>query len=184
VPGRSEKDKMLAGEPYVATDPELSADRQHCDSVLREFNAEPDEDARFRLLEGLLGGIGAGAYVRPPLYCDYGYNIKLGADAYLNFGAVFLDCTAVTLGAHAQVGPGVQFLTADHPLEPRLRRADVEFAAPIAVGENAWIGGGAILCPGVTIGADTVVGAGSVVTRDLPAGVLAVGVPCRVLRSL
>jgi maltose O-acetyltransferase len=175
---------MLAGEPYRAGDPELVAARRRCESVLRAFNAEPDREARMLLLEGLFGAVGSGAYVRPPVLCDYGSNVYLGEGVYVNFGAVFLDCAAVTLGAAAQVGPGVQFLAADHPLDPELRRSGVECAKPISVGDNVWIGGGAILCPGVSVGENSVVGAGSVVTRDIPAGVLAVGTPCRVLREL
>ena len=175
---------MLAGELYRADDPELVADRRRCDDVLRRFNDAADEDARRRALAELLGGLGEGAEVRPPFACDYGANITLGPRAFVNFNAVVLDVVAVTIGAAAQLGPGVQLLAADHPRDPAVRRSGLERGAPVSIGENAWIGAGAIVCPGVDVGADAIVGAGSVVTRSVPAGVVAAGVPCRVLREL
>ena len=122
--------------------------------------------------------------IEPPLRCDYGAQISLGARSFVNFGAIILDCAAVTIGADVQIGPNVQLLTPTHPLDPELRRTGIEGAAPITIGDGVWLGGGVIVCPGVTIGADTVVGAGSVVVRELPARVLAVGNPCRVVRDL
>lgn len=175
---------MLAGELYRASDPELVAARRRCEDLLRRFNAEPAEGARRQILAEVLGGLGDGAEVRPPFHCDYGEHIAIGPGAFLNFGAVILDVCPVTIGAAAQLGPGVQLLAADHPRDPGERRSGLENGAPVAVGENAWIGGGAIVCPGVSVGADSIVGAGSVVTRDVPAGVVAAGVPCRVLREV
>jgi maltose O-acetyltransferase len=169
----TEKQKMIAGELYRAGDPELTADRERCEALLRrEAFAE------------LLGAIGAETTIRAPFFCDYGYNVFLGAQVFVNFNCVFLDCAAITIGNRVQVGPGVQLLAADHPLDPAQRRDGLELAAPIEVGDNVWMGGGAIVCPGVSIGADSVIGAGSVVTRDIPAGVVAVGNPCQVLRSV
>ena len=175
---------MLAGELYRADDPELVAERRRCQDVLRRFNGEPDEEARLALLHELLGPVGDGAVVQPPLLCDYGYNLSLGAGAFVNYGAVVLDVAPVTVGDRAQIGTSVQLLTADHPREADLRRQGAERGLPIAIAENAWIGSGAILCPGVTVGANTIVGAGSVVTRTLPADVVAAGNPCRVVRPL
>ena len=132
----------------------------------------------------LLGGFGAGSDIRPPLRCDYGYQTFVGARCFANWGLVSLDVATVTIGDDVQIGPNVQLLTATHPLEPGPRRDKWEAARPIVIGDNVWLGGGVIVCPGVTIGADTVVGAGSVVVRDLPAGVVAVGSPARVVRDL
>jgi maltose O-acetyltransferase len=180
----TEKEKMLTGELYRASDPQLADERRHCESLLRVFNEETDEGARSALLAQLLGRAGAGAEVVPPFRCDYGYNISLGTGAFVNYGAIVLDVAPVTLGDHVLVASGVQILTADHPRDPELRRSGLECGSPIAIEENAWIGGGAILCPGVTVGKDSIIGAGSVVTRDVPAGTVAAGNPCRVIREL
>ena len=170
----------------MADDPELLADHARARLLVERFNAtsvtEPDE--RQALLEELLGHVGEGAEIRPPFQCDYGYPISLGARSFINYGAFVLDCAPVTIGAEVWIATGVQLLTATHPLEAAPRRAGWESAAPITIEDGAWLGGGAIVCPGVTIGENTVVGAGSVVTRDLPAGVLAVGNPARVVREL
>jgi len=181
---RSEKEKMLAGELYLASDPELVAERRRCRELLRAFNGEPDEEARSPLLRDLLGQVGEAAFVQPPFACDYGYNISLGDDVFINFNAVILDCAPVTIGDRAQIAPGVQLLAADHPRQPELRRELRELARPVTVGANVWIGAGAIVCPGVTVGEDSIIGAGSVVTRDVPPGVIVVGNPCRVVREL
>lgn len=174
---------MLAGELYRADDPELVADRERCQSLLRAFNGEADAATRSSVLRELLGSLGEGASVQAPLTCDYGYNISLGAGSFINYRAIILDVVSVVIGDRAQVGTAVQILTADHPRDPELRRTGAESGAPVTVGDNAWIGSGAIVCPGVTIGADTVIGAGAVVTRDIPPGVVAAGNPCRVIRS-
>lgn len=181
----TEKEKMLAGEGYVASDPELVAERRRAQEVLHRFNAAAPEawDDAAALLAGLFGALGEGTVVMPPFRCDYGYNVRIGANGFLNYGCVFLDCCPITIGDHLQMGPGVQLYTATHPLDPGLRRS-VESALPITIGNDVWIGGGAILLPGVRVGDNTVVGAGSVVTRDLPANVLAAGNPCRVLRAI
>jgi maltose O-acetyltransferase len=180
-----QKERMLAGEPYIADDPELAADAARCQTVLDRFNAAGLNDAeRMAILRELLADVGAGAVVRAPLRMDYGYQTTIGGGTFVNVGAVILDVARVTIGADVQIGPNVQLLTPTHPLEPAARRTKLEAAEPIAIGDNAWLGGGVIVCPGVTIGADTVVGAGAVVTRDLRAGVLAVGNPARVIREL
>jgi maltose O-acetyltransferase len=183
---RTERGKMLRGELYLATDPELVAARVRARRLTRRFNAAEPGDAELAraILAELLGALGRDAWIEAPFHCDYGSQIALGDGAFVNMNCVFLDCAAITIGAQAQLGPGVQLLAATHPLDPAARAAGPELARPIAIGARAWLGGGAIVLPGVTIGADTVVGAGSVVTRDLPAGVLAVGNPFRVVRRL
>jgi maltose O-acetyltransferase len=182
--GASEKDKMLAGESYRASDPELVHERQRCRSLLQAFNTQPDEEQRWDLLRELLGRLGSGTYIQPPFACDYGYNVSIGENAFINFNAVILDCAPVTIGDGTQIGPGVQLLAADHPRDPQTRRALLELARPISIGSNVWLGAAAIVLPGVSVGDDSVIGAGSVVTRDVPGGVLAVGNPCRVVREL
>jgi maltose O-acetyltransferase len=131
-----------------------------------------------------LGSIGPGAEVRAPLYCDYGYNIRIGARTFVNYGVVALDVAPITIGEDVQIGPNVQLLTATHPVDAERRREKWEYARPINIGDNVWIGGGAIVCPGVTIGDNSVVGAGAVVIRDLPENVVAVGNPARVIREI
>lgn len=154
--------------------------------LLDLFNATKagEADERPALLRRLLGGCGEGSVIKPSFRCDYGFNIVIGRNVFVNYDCVFLDCNRITIGDFVQIGPSVQIYTAQHPADPEERRSGLEFALPITIGDNVWIGGGAILCPGVTLGADTVVGAGSVVTRDLPAGVVAVGNPCRVVRKI
>jgi maltose O-acetyltransferase len=180
------RERMLAGELYIADDPELARDSARAQRLTHQINtADPTDHTRRRgLLTELLGGFGEGSEIRPPLWCDYGYQTVVGARCFVNFGLVSLDVATVTIGDDVQIGPNVQLLTAFHPTEPGPRRDKWEAARPIVIGDNVWLGGGVIVCPGVTIGADTVVGAGSVVLRDLPAGVLAVGSPARVVRTL
>lgn len=177
---------MLAGDLYVADDPVLAQDSARARALTHEYNAShPSETAaRQRILAELLGSVGEGTEIRAPFYCDYGHQTQIGARTFINFGLVALDVGRITIGDDVQIGPYVQLLTATHPLEPAPRRAKWEAARPITIGDNVWLGGGVIVCPGVEIGADTVVGAGAVVTRDLPPGVLAVGTPARVVRSL
>ena len=183
---RTQRERMLAGDPYLADDPELVAESRRAAELTKRFNESSPGDvgARRRILEELLGSLGEGAEIRPPFYCDYGYNTHVGARTFVNVGLVGLDVARITIGEDVQIGPYVQLLTPTHPLEPGPRRERWEAAEPITIGDNAWLGGGVVVCPGVTIGADTVVGAGAVVTQDLPDGVLAVGVPARVVRSL
>ena len=145
------------------------------------FNAPGRTDGeRLSLLTARFARVGAGALVRPPFFCDHGYNISLGADAFLNFNCIILDVEAVSIGDGTAIGPAVQILASDHPRDPSLRREKVRFGRPVAIGANVWIGGGAIILPGVTIGDDAIVGAGSIVTRDVPAGVTVAGNPARV----
>jgi maltose O-acetyltransferase len=171
---------MLAGELYLAADPELVAEREHCERLLREYNVHGEA----AVLRELLGSVGKEAYIRPPFFCDYGYNITLGENVFLNFNCVILDVVAVTIGDRVQMASAVQLLAADHPLDAEERASGREFGRPIAIEDDVWLGGGAIVCPGVTIGRGSVIGAGSVVSRDIPPGVVAVGNPCRVLRKL
>jgi maltose O-acetyltransferase len=177
----SEKEKMLAGDLYRAVGPEIAADAARASAWLARYNAATtaSADERHAMLTELFAAVGEGAVIRPPFHCDYGYNINLGERAFLNFGCVFLDVAAVTIGAMTQIGPGVQILTADHPRDPALRRRGLECGRPVRIGANVWIGGGAILTPGVVVGDDAIIGAGAVVTRDVPAGATAVGNPGR-----
>jgi maltose O-acetyltransferase len=177
---------MRRGALYLASDPLLVAARARARRLWRRFNESDAADLALReaLLRELFGSVGAGAWVEPPFYCDYGTQISLGAGAYVNMNCVFLDPAAIHVGAQAFLGPAVQLLTATHPIDAATRVAGPELARPIAVGARAWLGGGVIVCPGVTIGEDSTVGAGSVVVRDLPARVLAAGNPCRVVRAL
>ncbi|MHA6794082.1 sugar O-acetyltransferase [Pseudonocardia bannensis] len=183
---RSQRERMLAGDPYIARDPELAAENTRALALVARFGAVGlrDREEGRRILAELLGSIGEGTVIRPPLYCDYGYQIHVGAHVFVNFGLVALDVATITIGDDVQIGPNVQLLTPTHPVEPEPRRARIEAARPITIGDNVWLGGGVIVLPGVSIGEDTVVGAGAVVTRDLPAGVVAVGNPARVVRSL
>ena len=183
---KSMRDRMLAGELYLADDPELAGESARAQRLTHEINTiDPTlTERRLALLRELLGSFGEGSEIRPPLRMDYGYQTTVGARTFANFGLVVLDVATVTIGDDVQIGPNVQLLTATHPLEPGPRRDKWESARPVVIGDNVWLGGGVIVCPGVTIGANTVVGAGSVVTRDLPADVVAAGSPARVLRSL
>ena len=178
----TEKQKMIAGELYSAADPELQRDQAAAVAWMTAYNtpnATTAQDRQAGLIEGL-GEVGRDVVIRPPFHIDYGYNITLGDGVFMNFGCVVLDVVAVTIGEGTQIGPGVQILTADHPRDPIERRSGREFGRPIHIGANVWIGGGAIILPGVTIGDDAVIGAGAVVTRDVPAGATAVGNPARV----
>ena len=180
------KERMLAGEPYLADDPELAADALRAAELSRAYNDTVPADAagRRRLLEELLGSVGDDVEIRQPFRVDYGYQIHIGPRTFANWGLVAADVARIDIGADVQIGPQVQLLTPTHPTDPEPRRAKWEAAEPIVIGDNVWLGGGVIVCPGVTIGPDTVVGAGSVVTRDLPARVVAVGNPARVIRQL
>ena len=179
--GRSEKAKMLAGELYRAIGPELAADALRADRLLRAYNATAleESDRRSTLLAELLGHAGEGVIVRPPFYCDYGYNIRLARGTFVNFGCVFLDVVGIEVGEGCQIGPKAQILTADHPRDPDLRSQGLESGKPVRLGRNVWIGSGAIVLPGISIGDDAIVGAGSVVTRDIPPGATVMGNPAR-----
>jgi maltose O-acetyltransferase len=176
---------MLAGEPYLADDPELVEERRHAARLIEAFNATPkDREEGRHILAELLGALGEGTEIRAPFYCDYGYQIFVGARAFANFGLVALDVAPIRIGDDVQIGPNVQLLTPTHPVEPERRLARIEGGRPITIGDNVWLGGGVIVCPGVTIGENTVVGAGAVVVKNLPPNVLAVGNPARAIRSL
>ena len=179
----SEKEKMLAGELYRASDPELQADAARAQDWMARFNAALTSTAaeRHAMMAGLFASVGDGATIRPPFYCDYGYNIHLGAGVFLNFGCILLDVAPIRIGDLTQIGPGVQILTPDHPREPEARAGGLEFARPIIVGRNVWIGGGALLMPGVTVGDDAIIGAGAVVTRSVAPGAVVGGNPARPL---
>ncbi|OOW65226.1 maltose acetyltransferase [Xanthomonas axonopodis pv. melhusii] len=179
---QTEKQKMLAGELYNAADAQLQADQAAAAVWMERYNATGAQSSaqRHALLVERLAEVGANAVIRPPFHCDYGYNIHLGAGVFLNFNCVILDICQVYIGDGTQVGPAVQFYAADHPRDAAGRASGLEFGRPIRVGRNVWIGGGAIILPGVSIGDDAVIGAGAVVTRDVPAGAIAVGNPARV----
>ncbi len=177
----SERQKMISGLPYDPGDLELQADQTAAKQWMARYNAamaaSPAE--RRDLLRQRMGEVGEGAIIRPPFHCDYGYNIRLGRNVFMNFNCIVLDVCEVEIGDQTQIGPAVQILTADHPRDPVQRAEGIEFGKPVTIGRNVWIGGGAIILPGVTIGDDAVIGAGSVVTRDVPEGATAVGNPAR-----
>lgn len=182
----SDKEKMLAGELYRANVPELVAERAVAQRILAQYNATDarDQAGRLELLRRLFGAVGEGADVQPRFHCDYGYNIRLGQRCFINYNCVFLDCAAIEIGDDLQMGPAVQLYTANHPLDRAQRLAGWEAAKPIRIGSGVWFGGGAIVLPGVTIGDGAVIGAGSVVTRDVPAESVALGNPARIRRTL
>ena len=182
----TEKEKMLRGMLYYADDSTLCADRVRAKELCHAYNQlRPSDAAGMReLLQRLLGETGETFCVTAPFWCDYGYNIHLGKNFYANHNCVILDCAKVTFGDHVMVGPNCGFYTACHPIDPQQRREGVEFARPITVGNDVWFGGSCTVLPGVTIGDGCVIGAGSVVTRDIPANTVAAGNPCRVLRSI
>lgn len=177
---------MLAGDAYDPADAELQALAQRAHALARAYDAcfiSNPEQAR-QLLQQLLGEVGPDVLIKPPLYVDYGSNITIGAGTFANYGLTALDVAAITIGRDVRIGPHVQLLTPTHPLDPEARRSSFEAARPIVIGDNVWLGGGAIVLAGVTIGENSVVGAGAVVTRDVPADVVVVGNPARVLRKL
>jgi maltose O-acetyltransferase len=178
---RSEKEKMLAGELYHAGDRELQADAAKAKAWMSRYNASmaASADERRCLLRELLGAVGDETVVRPPFFCDYGYNIHLGSGVFLNFNCVILDVVRVAIGSGTQIGPAVQIYAADHPHNPAARKTGAEFGRPVRIGSNVWIGGGAIILPGVTIGDDAVIGAGAVVTKDVTNGRTVRGNPAR-----
>jgi maltose O-acetyltransferase len=179
------RDRMQRGQLYLAGDPDSRADYRRIQDLLARFNAAPPraDIERRGLLAQMLSDVGERVTIRPPFFCEYGA-ISIGQDTFVNVDVIMLDVCPISIGASCQIGPRVQLLTPAHPIDPEPRRIGWEYGAPITLGDNVWLGGGAIVCPGVTIGQDTVVGAGAVVTRDLPAGVVAVGVPARVLRRI
>ena len=183
---KTEKQKMLAGELYNALDKEISEERVITRLLLKRLNetAENESALRTEILRELLPNAGESLWIQPPFYCDYGYNLKIGEKVFFNFNCVVLDVTYVTIGSRTLFGPNVQVYTATHPLDFQERAKGLEYAKPISIGEDVWIGGSAVICPGVTIGDRTVIGAGSVVTKNIPADVFAAGNPCKVIRQL
>jgi len=182
---RTERDKMLAGELYDALDPDLLRDRDRARDLCQSLNAsrESDRELRRQLLLQLFGKGGDTVWMQPPFYCDYGSNIELGERVFFNFNCVVLDVCPIKIGDFTLFGPSVQILTPVHPLEAGLRRKQ-EYGKPIEIGSDVWVGGGALILPGVRIGSKTVIGAGSVVARDIPEGVFAAGNPCRIIREI
>ena len=182
---KAENEKMLAGELYDALDPELVEARERAKDLCHDLNAtrEREQAVRRRILMELLGSGGDSVWMQPPFYCDYGSNIYLGERVYFNFNCVILDVCEVTIGDFTFFGPAVQIYTVTHPLDAELRRTQ-EFGKPVSIGSDVWVGGGAIILPGVRIGSKTVIGAGSVVTKDIPDGVVAAGNPCRIIRQV
>lgn len=182
---KTEKEKMLSGKLYDALDPQLTDERIKARLLIKALNEsrEDEPEKRTEILKQLIPHAGAGLWLQPPFYCDYGYNIKLGERVFFNFNCVVLDVMPVTIGSRTLFGPNVQIYTAMHPMDHKERATGLEFAKPITIGEDVWIGGSVVICPGVTIGDRSVIGAGSVVTKDIPADVVAAGNPCKVIRS-
>jgi maltose O-acetyltransferase len=182
---RSEREKMLAGELYRASDPELAQMELRAQTLLSRYNTtlRTEVELRAALLRDLFGAVDEGANIRPPFYCDYGVHIRAGRNLFMNFDCVLLDCAEITIGDDVQIGPAVQIYTATHPLDPAVRRSGLEAAKTVHIGDNVWIGGAAVILPGVTIGDNAVIGAGSVVTRDVPVDTVVVGNPARAVKA-
>ncbi|MGM7445751.1 sugar O-acetyltransferase [Streptomyces tunisiensis] len=183
---RTNLERMLAGDLYIADDPEIGRRLDRAMRLAARYQATyvEERDQAKAVLAELLGSVGEDVEIRPPLFVDYGSNITVGARTFVNYHLTALDVAAITIGEDCQIGPNVQLLTPTHPVEPGPRRDKLEAARPITIGDNVWIGGGAVVCPGVTIGDNSVIGAGAVVTKDVPANVVAVGNPARPVRSL
>ncbi len=178
---------MLRGDVYLASDATLTAERKRARELLHRINNQPPRECSCPdevLVHELLPNATPPLWLRPPFYCDYGYNLHIGKDVFINFNCVFLDCAPITIGPHTQFGPNGQIYTASHPLSAARRRDAHELALAISIGADCWIGGSAVLCPGVTIGNRCVIGAGAVVTKDIPDDSVAVGNPARVIRDL
>jgi maltose O-acetyltransferase len=184
MPTRSEKEKMLAGESYNCLDPDLETEHLKARELLRRYNLSEEAPERQTILQQLLGQLGKNSIVEPPFYCSYGRNIYIGDHVFLNVLCTILDCNEVRIGNHVMIGPAVQIYTAAHELQARARNQGLEVAKAIVIEENVWVGGGAILLPGVRIGRNAVVGAGAVVSRDVPTNTVVVGNPARVIREI
>ncbi len=182
----NQKERMLSGLPYKAWEDGLDAERAACKARIYEFNLlRPEEQDRIpELLKKLLGKTGKRLWIEPPFHCDYGWNIEVGENFYANYGLTILDVGKVTFGDNVMLAPNVSVYAAGHPVHPASRNSGYEYGAPVTVGNNVWIGGSAVILPGVTVGDNAVIGAGSVVTKDVPANVIAVGNPCRVIREI
>lgn len=184
MPAMTEKEKMLAGERYNLLDPDLEVERQKAKALLHRFNQAEAESEQQTILQQMLGGIGQNSIIWPPFHCSYGKNTYLGDHVFINYMCTILDNNVVRIGTHVMIGPGVQIYTAAHPLQAEPRNQGWEVAKSIEIEDNAWIGGGAILLPGVRIGKNSVVGAGAVVTRSVPADTVVAGNPARVIRNI
>lgn len=182
----TEKEKMIAGKAYLAYGEELTSERMRAKELVYRFNNLPpaEQEEKNSILLRLFGELGDGFWIEAPFRCDYGYNIHAGKNLYINYNCVILDCSPVTIGDNVMFGPNVSLFAAGHPVHPQPRTAGWEYGRPIAIGSRVWIGGNTVINPGVTIGENSVIGAGSVVTKDIPANVIAVGNPCRVLRPI
>lgn len=182
----TEKEKMLRGELYFAFGDELSSERQHAKEVIFRYNSllPAQTDERNELLRELFGSTGNSFFIEPPFRCDYGYNIHWGENSYANYNCTILDCAEVKVGNNVLIGPNVNIFTAGHPVSPSLRLEGLEYAYPIEIGDNVWIGGGTTINPGVKIGKNSIIGSGSVVTKSIPENVIAAGNPCRVIRTI
>ncbi|MGN6647778.1 MAG: sugar O-acetyltransferase [Cytophaga sp.] len=183
---KTELEKMLSGELYLATDPVLLEMRNRARALFMEYNTTLNEQVQERkaILESLLGGLGDNIDIQPPFFCDYGIHIRLGSNVFINYNCTILDCAKVTLGNNVFVGPNVSLYAAYHPVVASERIKGPELASPITIKDNVWLAGNVVVCQGVTIGENTTIGAGSVVTRDIPANVFAAGNPCKVIRHL
>ena len=180
----TEKEKMLAGDLYNHYDEELTADRAAIASKVAAYNQLKTDDEKKEYLKQMLGKKGDNVEIKTPFMCDYGYNIEVGDNVFLNYNCMLLDCNKIKIGNNVLIAPNVQMYAATHPVDYRVRLEELEMAYPITIEDNVWIGGGAIICPGVTIGKNSVIGAGSVVVKDIPANSVAVGNPCRVVKTL
>ena len=183
---KTEKEKMLAGELYDPLDTQLVEERRRARILIKELNEtrEDEIEKRSRILKELIPGAGGELWLQPPFYCDYGTNMEIGEKVFFNFNCIVLDVAQVRIGNRTLFGPNVQIYTATHPMSSKERASGLEYAKPITIGDDVWVGGSVVICPGVTIGDRSVIGAGSVVTKDIPADVFAAGNPCRVIRQL
>lgn len=183
---KSEKEKMISGKPYKAFGDELLAERQYAKEMIFDFNSlRPNQiDERNEILKRLLGKTKDKYFIEPPFRCDYGYNIEIGENFYSNYNLIILDCAPVKIGDNVLIGPNVSIYTAGHPLHYEIRNQEYEYAFPIIIGDNVWIGGNVVINPGVSIGENSVIGSVSVVTKDIPKNVIAIGNPCKVLRVI
>lgn len=182
----TEKEKMLAGKPYKSFEPQLFEERQFAKDLVYQINQlHPFKlEQRNEFFKKLFGHTGAQFHIEPPFYCDYGYNISIGENFYSNYNCIILDCAPVTIGDNVLLAPNVAIYTAGHPLHHEPRNEAYEYAFPVTIGNNVWIGGNTVINPGITIGDNTVIGSGSIVTKDIPANVIAVGSPCKAIRSI
>lgn len=183
---KSEKEKMISGKPYKAFGDELLAERQYAKEMIFDFNSlRPNQiDERNEILKRLLGKTKDKYFIEPPFRCDYGYNIEIGENFYSNYNLIILDCAPVKIGDNVLIGPNVSIYTAGHPIHYEIRNQEYEYAFPVIIGDNVWIGGNVVINPGVSIGENSVIGSGSVVTKDIPNNVIAIGNPCKVLRVI